>query len=127
MIMELLERKYIRELAGQHDVRLYASSLNNTTPQLMIDLQDELDSLTKDLSEEELKKFDLFYCQEMDALAAMRQVEIENNKLKIAEQEAKTAELELLEAQKQANEINIISYVIAFLVVFLMAMFLFGK
>lgn len=125
--MELLERKYIRELAGQHDVRLYASSLNNTTPQLMIDLQDELDSLTKDLSEEELKKFDLFYCQEMDALAAMRQVEIENNKLKIAEQEAKTAELELLEAQKQANEINIISYVIAFLVVFLMAMFLFGK
>lgn len=125
--MELLERKYIRELAGQHQIRLRAAAINNTTPQLMLDFEDELSELTKDLSEEELKKFDLFYCQEMDALAAMRQVEIENDRLKIAELEAKTAELELLEAQKQANEINIIGYVIAFLVIFLMAMFLFGK
>lgn len=124
--MELLERKYIRELANQHDIRLLAAALNNTSPQLLLDLDDELSELTKDLSEEEVKKFDLIYCQEMDALTAMKEVEIAKDKLKIAELEAKTAEVELNQAQEQ-SEINIISYVVAFAIIFFVGLFIFGK
>jgi len=126
MQMELLERKYIRELASQHDIRLRAAALNNTSPQLLLDLDDELSELTKDLSEEEVKKFDLIYCQEMDALTAMKEVEIAKDKLKIAELEAKTAEVELNQAQEQ-SEINIISYVVAFAIIFFVGLFIFGK
>ncbi len=124
--MELLECKYVRELANQHNIRLLAAALNNTSPQLLLDLDDELSELTKDLSEEEVKKFDLIYCQEMDALTAMKEVEIAKDKLKIAELEAKTAEVELNQAQEQ-SEINIISYVVAFAIIFFVGLFIFGK
>jgi hypothetical protein len=126
MQMELLERKYVRELANQHNIRLLAAALNNTSPQLLLDLDDELSELTKDLSEEEVKKFDLIYCQEMDALTAMKEVEIAKDKLKIAELEAKTAEVELNQAQEQ-SEINIISYVVDFAIIFFVGLFIFGK
>lgn len=124
--MELLERKYIRELASQHQIRLRAAALNNTSPQLLLDLEDETNELTKDLNEEELKKFDLFYCQEMNALAAMKEVEIAEDELKIAKLEAKTAEVELNQAQEQ-SEIKIIGYVVAFAIIFFVGLFIFGK
>lgn len=124
--MELLDRKYVRELASQHDIRLLAAALNKTSPQLQLDLDDELSELTKELSEEEVKKFDMIYCQEMDALTVMKEVEVAKDKLKIAELEAKTAEVELNQAQEQ-SEIKIIGYVVAFAIIFFVGLFIFGK
>lgn len=124
--MELLERKYVRELANQHDIRLLAAALNNTSPQLLLDLDDELSELTKELSEEEVKKFDLIYCQEMDALSSMLELETSKKLLDVAEIKAKTAEVELNQAQEQ-SEINIISYVVAFAIIFFVGLFIFGK
>lgn len=125
--MELLERKYVRELASQHQIRLRAAALNNTSPQVLLDLEDETNELTKDLSEEELKKFDLLYCQEMNALAAMKEVEIAENELKAAEIEAKTAEVELNQALQESNDSKFVGYIVAFIVMFLMWIFIFGK
>ncbi|WP_105198978.1 hypothetical protein [Pseudoalteromonas sp. T1lg10] len=125
--MELLERKYVRELASQHNTRLQAAALDNTTPQLLLDFEDELNELTKALSEEDRNEFDRLYYQEMDALAAMQEVGIENNKLKIAELEAKTAELELNEAQREAEEAKLIGYIVAFVVVFFVFYLVFEK
>ena len=124
--MELLDRKYVRELASQHDIRLLAAALNKTSPQLQLDLDDELSELTKELSEEEVKKFDLIYCQEMDALSSMLELETSKKLLDVAEIKAKTAEVELNQAQEQ-SEINIISYVVAFAIIFFVGLFIFGK
>ncbi|WP_418608872.1 hypothetical protein ACNSN2_06880 [Pseudoalteromonas sp. US3C1013] len=125
--MELLERKYIRELAKQHDLRISEAISNNILPQLSLDLKDELNELTKDLSEEELKKFDLLYCQEMDALSSMQELETSKKRLEAAEIEAKTAELELNKALQESNDSKFVGYIVAFVVMFLMWVFIFGK
>lgn len=125
--MELLERKYIRELAKQHDLRISEAISNNILPQLSLDLKDELNELTKDLSEEELKKFDLLYCQEMDALSSMQELETSKKRLEAAEIEAKTAEVELNKALQESNDSKFVGYIVAFVVMFLMWVFIFGK
>ena len=124
--MELLERKYIRELAKQHDLRINEAISNNTIPQLMLDLDDELKDLTKELSEDDAEKFEQFYSEEMNALSSILELETSKKLLEVAQIEAKTAEVELNQAQEE-NEIKIIGYVVAFAIIFFVGLFIFGK
>ena len=63
-------------MATNHQARIIVAKKNNTIPQIMNEIQDEIDDLTEDLKGDDLKRFDELYFKELCELSAIAELEI---------------------------------------------------
>lgn len=125
--MELLTQEFIREMATNHQARIIVAKKNNTIPQIMNEIQDEIDDLTEDLKGDDLKRFDELYFKELCELSAIAELETFDNDIKATESEANNAKLEFEKSKQDQKDAKVFGYVILFLLIVLLCALIFSQ